>query len=185
MTNPHLEDQMSQPENALFELDLESEASDFDDDAFESQRESVQVEETDRFSVVRAGNKCYETKVLSAKVWPEFKTEWPIKCVLSAFGKCRLKTKVPVAYKRISKLQLIARVCVPSEDDLKNDITECIKGAVMAGVIAGVGTGSVSATAAALKVYLMACLAAKGVEAANDISVGASIRKEPGRWKKV
>ena len=147
--------------------------------------EGVQVEETDGFSVISREHKCYEMVVLSAKVWPEVKVDWPIKCVLSAFGKCRIKTKVPVAYKRISKLQLIARICVPSEDDLKNDIEDCIKEAVLAGVIVGLGSGSVAPMASALKLYLTTCLSAKGVNAANDLRVDARLSKEPRRWKRV
>ena len=174
---------MAEPENALFELEQQADASGVDDDVLELVDEGVQVEETDGFTVISREQKCYETVVLSAKVWPEIKIKWPIKCVLSVLGKCRIKTKVPVTYKRISKLQLITRICVPSEDDLKNDIEDCIKEAVLAGVIVGVGTGSVALIASALKVYLTACLTAKGVEAANNISVDARMSKEPGKWK--
>ena len=179
------ENEMDEPAKALFELDLQSDAKDSQDEALELLEEGIQVEETDGFSVAADKKKCYEMVVLSAKVWPEVKTEYPIKCVLSVFGKCRIKTKVPVAYKRISRLELVVRVCVPTEDDIKDAIEECIKGAVLAGVITSLSAGTVAATATALKVYLQGCLVAKGIKAEDDISVDASIRKKPGRWSRV
>jgi hypothetical protein len=142
------------------------------------------VDEALEFDLNSIG-KCYDFTVFSMKGWPETKTEWENKCILKVGGKCVTKTKVPIVYHRKSTLKVIARVCLPSEDDLRAEVEQCVKEAIAAGVLAGVVTGNLAAIAAALKSYLVRCLTAKGIQAAEGVRVSLTQRKKRGPWKRV
>lgn len=131
------------------------------------------------------GDQYFDFTLLSIGGWPETKTEWEIKCIVKIGGKCRVRTKVPVVYHRTSTLKFIATVCIPTEDNIRGAVEDCVRQAIAAGVITGIATGSVSAAAAALTAYLKTCLAAKGVAAANRVSVHIHEDKVVGPWKRV
>lgn len=135
----------------------------------------------------RAGQSCRSFTIASVN-FPEVKTEWKIKCVLkNPFNdKCITKTKVPVLYRRTSKITLYAQVCVPSDDVLWDAVKDCVEKAVIAGIAVGVVTsGNLAAASAALKAFLISCLKGKFGNIINDIDVNLSRRKVPGAWKPV
>lgn len=130
---------------------------------------------------------CRNFRLASVNI-PETKTEFEVRCVLKdpLSGKCIVKTKVPIIYRRTSKLTLLAQVCVPDDSEVENELTDCVRQAIAAGIIAGVVTsGNLAAAAAALKTYLAACLKAKLGKAVADISVTLRREKVPGPWKKI
>lgn len=143
------------------------------------------VDEWPQHDALSVTDNCFENVLLSIGGWPETKTVMKNKCLVSIGGKCKLKTKVPVIYHRTSKLQFITKVCVPTENDLKTVIENCLKEAVAAGVLAGIVSGNVAAFAAALKSYLYACLTRKGVKEAEKISLRITEMKKKGPWKRV
>lgn len=135
----------------------------------------------------RAGTSCRSYTLGSINI-PEVKTEWEIKCILkNPFnGKCITKTKVPVLYRRTSKLTLIAQVCLPTDDAVWDAVKDCVEKAVIAGVAVGViSQGNLAAAAAALKAFLISCLKAKLGDLVNEVDVTLSRRKIPGKWKRV
>jgi len=134
------------------------------------------------FSVAPEGVKCHDITLLSVGGVPETKTEWKTKCIVRAFGRCQVKTDVPVVYRRTSKMVAYARVCHPALDAILDDVKDCLKQAVAAGVLAGVFTGNPAAVAPALKAYLIKCLQVKGAQAADEIDLSVGTRKQPGRW---
>jgi hypothetical protein len=133
------------------------------------------------------GTSCRSFLLASVSV-PEVKTEMVVKCVLKDpfSGKCIAKTKVPVLYRRTSKVRLFAKVCVPDDQKIWDEVSECIKEAVIAGVVAGVLTqGNLAAAAAVLKAFLIACLKRKVGDLSGDISVKLDREKTVGVWKPV
>lgn len=130
--------------------------------------------------------KCIDTRIVKISEWPETKTKMETRCILKIGGKCVTKTKVPIIYRRTSKLMVYMRVCWASEDDVENALKDCIRQAIAAGVLAGVLLpGGFAAGAAAAKSYLIACLKAKGIELLEDLDVKIYKRKIPGKWKKL
>ncbi|MEQ8433116.1 MAG: hypothetical protein RIA71_02655 [Oceanicaulis sp.] len=125
---------------------------------------------------------CKAITLVSVGGVPEFKTEMTTKCVLRIGGRCVAKADVPVVYRRETKLVAYATVCHPSLNDLIEAVTDCLKQAVGAGVLAGVFTGNPGAVAPALKAYLIACLKVKTGKVLDDFDLSVGTRKESGRW---
>lgn len=134
---------------------------------------------------IEGANRCHSFDLLTISNFPEAKTEWENKCILRIGGKCRASTKIPILYRRTSRLVLSVRICWPSEDDIVSAVVDCARQAVAAGVLAGLISGSLQAAAAALKAYLIACLKSKGIGFADDISVSLQQLKREGTWKRV
>lgn len=158
----------------------------------EADKEEAEVEYSEAFSDIgdeetfeHVATRCHSFDLLTISNFPEVKTEWQNKCILRIGGKCRASAKVPVLYRRTSRLALSVKICWPSEDDIIRAVEDCAKQAVAAGVLAGLITGSLQAAAAALKGYLISCLKSKGIGFADDISVGLQQVKRPGPWKRV
>lgn len=127
---------------------------------------------------------CLDFKVLSVSGWPETKTEFKTRCVLRIGGKCQIKTKVPIIYRRTSKLQVIASICLPDARRVESAVKDCVQQAIAAGVLAGALSGSLTAATSALKAYLKTCLAAKGVSS-SGLEVKLRQHKKTGKWKKI
>lgn len=146
----------------------------------------MEVEESS-FTFLRSAQTCSEFQLASLNI-PETKTEWEVRCILKDpfSGKCLTKTKVPIIYRRTSKLRLVARVCYPSGQAVEADVKDCAQQAIIAGVAVGVLTsGNLAAAAAALKSYLVACLETKLGKVLDDIAVDLRREKTAGEWKKL
>lgn len=133
------------------------------------------------------GISCRQFGLASINI-PETKTTFEIRCLANNpfTGKCIAKTKVPIIYRRTSKLTLLAQVCVPDDIEIKNKLVDCIKQAIAVGIVTDVLTsGNLAAAAAVLKAYLVACLKAKFGEAVDDITVTLRREKALGVWKKL
>lgn len=111
---------------------------------------------------------CHDFDLLKIKGWPEFKTVMELQCV-TIFGK-RICTDVPVIYMRDCEMHVVAKICHPVLGEILGDVENCLKQAAAAGVIVGLITLSPAAAGAALTGYLKACLLAKGVTRASEIS---------------
>lgn len=135
----------------------------------------------------RAGKSCRSYTLGKVSI-PEFKTEWKIKCILRDpfSGKCITKTKMPVLYRRTSKVMLIAQVCLPKDDTVWDAVKDCIEKAVIVGIAAGVILkGNLAPVTAVLKAFVISCLKAKLGDLANEVDVALRRHKIPGKWKKV
>jgi hypothetical protein len=117
--------------------------------------------------------------------FPEFKTEWQTKCIVKIAGKCRLKTKVPIFYRRTSKIVVEVTASWPTQDDIASAIEDCAKQALAAGIFAGLLTGGFQPAVAAFEAYLAGCLSTKGVDLAGKVKIGMRERKRAGVWKRV
>ncbi len=144
-----------------------------------------ELEDSFEISAAALDARCYEYTVASLSGWPETKTVMEHKCIIKIGGKCRASMHVPVIYRRTSELRIVARVCLPTEDDLRKIIEDCVKEAIAAGALAGVLTGNLAAFAAALQAYLKTCLAKNGIAAAQQLSVRLSLHKQSGPWKRI
>ena len=135
----------------------------------------------------RASSSSYEYVLLDANGWLEFKTDSRIKCVLKnpISDDCAIKTKVPVLYRRTSRLQWVATVYLDSREDYKEAVKDCISGALATGALAGLVTGSLESSAVVLEKYLEICLVAKEISNKLKVDVSIRTRKVPGRWKPV
>ncbi len=133
------------------------------------------------------GTSCREFLLASVSI-PETKTVLETRCIAKDpfNGKCIAKADVPIIYRRTSKVRLLARVCVPDDKDVTDNIEECVKQAVVAGVAVTLVTyGNLAAGAAALKSYLIACLKSKLGDFAGDIDVDLRREKVSPPWKKL
>lgn len=115
------------------------------------------------------------------KDWPEFKVETEQICRRIAGRK--ICVNVPRAYQKTCELTAFAEIRHPRAESIRGKIETCTRQAVAAGVLAGVYTGSLDAAAAALKVYLTACLAHQSVDALSQLSVTVRTESKCGPWK--
>lgn len=156
--------------------------------AAQDDMESILIEETEgEMLPLIEGLSCSDFVLASLNI-PETKTEWEVRCVAkNPFnGKCIAKTKVPIIYRRTSKLRLIAQVCYPDGSSVIDHVEDCVKQAVLAGVAVGVLTsGNLAVAAAALKTYLIACLKSKLSDVIGDVSVNLRREKQAGQWQKL
>jgi hypothetical protein len=127
--------------------------------------------------VAGANQECHRFHLAEITGWPEVKTEWKLQCV-TIFGH-KVCTNVPVVYHRSCTLYVFVDVCYPRGG--LNDIQTCVTGAALAGAVAAVISGG-AAAAPAFKAALEACLLARGVKWANEISVNAGTASECGPW---
>ena len=153
---------------------------------FSVAEDTLIIRDTNEVSFLRSSSaRSYSFVILSIRAWPEFKAAMKIKCILrNPFNeKCISKTKIPVVYRRISTIEFVATVYVPSEEDLKGVLRDCITQAVAAGAISGLATNSPKIAADALGVYLNSCLVGRGKDVAGDVDVRVTIQKQPGKWR--
>jgi len=144
-------------------------------------------EEEGVFLSAAEGMSCRDTVLMSTDI-PEFKTEWEVKCLIKnpLTGRCLTSTKLPIFYRRTSKLRLIVRVCAPNTAAIWGDVQDCLRQASLAGIVAGVLTGgNLAAAAATLRTYLVACLKEKLGQVFGDITVALRREKVTGTWKRV
>lgn len=71
----------------------------------------------------------------------------------------------------------------PDIDAIRDDINECMKAAVLAAIGAGLLTGNIAAAGAAFKASIIACLKAKGVAWASEITIWIDEDTKKGSWK--
>ena len=121
----------------------------------------------------RAGSETKVYKLATIGNWPEFKTEWKVRC---KFGIC---TKVPVAYRRHCTKFAYVKVTYPTGQE--DEIKDCIAGSALASAVAAVISGG-AAGAAVFERALQLCLEVKGYDWANGVRVGAGWDSECGKW---
>jgi hypothetical protein len=119
-----------------------------------------------------AGMTCNDFDLLKIKGWPETKTVMEKKCVV--IFRRKICSDVPHVYTRNCELHVTATVCHPNLAEIIGDVESCLKQAAVAGVIVGLVSESAEAASATLGGYLKACLLARGVKQASDISVNVN-----------
>lgn len=130
---------------------------------------------------VPEAKQCVKMELLKVKNWPEFKTGTGKKCWKTPFGKkC---VNYPRLYQRNCELLVYAEICHPKANSIRNDIIDCARQAVAAGVIAGVYTGNLAVATESLKAYLVTCLSTKGTKRLDQISVKLRTETKCGSWK--
>lgn len=70
----------------------------------------------------------------------------------------------------------------PDIETIRDDINECMGAAVVAALGAGLITGNFAAGVAAFKVAIIACLEAKGIKWAKEISIWIEEEQRKGSW---
>ncbi|RTL73090.1 MAG: hypothetical protein EKK41_01340 [Hyphomicrobiales bacterium] len=128
----------------------------------------------------KAGHECHRFRLAEIRGWPETKVEMEQQCV-TIFGH-RICTDIPRLYHRSCTLYAYVDVCYPAGG--LNDVETCILGAALAGAVAAVISGG-AAAGPAFKSALEACLLAKGVAWASDITVNAGSDTDCVPWHPV
>lgn len=117
----------------------------------------------------------------------EFKTEETVRCIARdpMTGRCLLKSKVPVTYRREAIRRLLARVCFPNSAQPWTEVENSIRLAVSAGV--GVNTlteGNLSGSADALRSSIQSTLAEQEVPTQGALTVDMRREKIVGPWQR-
>jgi len=130
----------------------------------------------------RESQQCVKVGLFKIRGWPEFKTEIKKHCKKTPFGK--VCVNLPQLFTRNCELEAFTEVCHPDAANIRGDIENCVKQAVVAGVVTGIVTsGNLAAAAGVLKTYLVGCLANKLGERVNQISVSVRTESKCGSWK--
>lgn len=170
----------------VLEMDSDIEVEDVDDDdGVESSLN--EVIETDVRGLTEAKIPPQQVSKKEIRIvlfgnWPEYKTVMRTKTVAKILGK-KIKTKVPVAYRRHSKLEVFVYIEYPTswEQKLIVDAIDCAKKAAIGAVAVSIAGGA----AAAYPVFAASfeiCIKAKLGSYADEIGFGTDSRKVVGKW---
>ena len=126
------------------------------------------------------GMKTYKEKLLVIGQWPEFKIKWKIRTI--KIGCCKVKTKIPQAYKRIGKLVFYGYYRVPQNLGLAilKIAESCLIKTALTSAIIGILTSNL---AAAIRVFVPLYKQCLIEEAKECIYPGLMLIQESGKWK--